>query len=415
MTEGDGVSFAEFTYPIMQGWDWWMLYSKLNVQMQIGGSDQYGNIVTGVDVVKTARDNEPDPAMRMPADPLLDNPVGFTVPLLTDSSGVKFGKSAGNAIWLDQFKTSTFELYGYFVRRPDADVENLLKLFTFMTMPSIRQIMSEQMEDPSKRVAQHRLAYEVVTLVHGEDAAKQARDEHQMMYSKGGPAIPYVTRTKEPGEEYSEPAGPTTPNNAPRIDMILPESLLMGTSIGRILFATGLAGSAKEGHRLALQKATHIAGMPGRRPGQSLPMEPAALSWNPIALWDPKETARYLIDGKILIFRKGKHNMRVVQMVSDEEYAASGQQYPGQQGTGRLRALRDMMKELKAGNTTPQQVRDSLLKEVEKEEAAGEENGDLIKFPKEKQDAVERLEKQLEELLQEVESKSDGSKPEASS
>ena len=392
-----------------------MLYSKLNVQMQIGGSDQYGNIITGVDIVKTARDNEPDPSLRMPADPLLDNPVGFTVPLLTDSSGAKFGKSAGNAIWLDQYETSTFELYGYFVRRPDADVENLLKLFTFMPMPSISQIMSEQMEDPSKRVAQHRLAYEVVTLVHGEAAARQAQNEHQMMYSKGGPAIPYVPKTKELGEEYIAPAGPTTPNNAPRVDMTLPESLLMGKSIGRILFATGLASSAKEGHRLAVQKALYIAGMPGRRPGQSLPMEPAALSWNPISLWDPKETARYLIDGKILIFRKGKHNMRVVQMVSDEEYKASGQQYPGQLGIGRLRALRDMMNELKAGKTTPQQVRDLLQSEAEKEAPAHQVLDDLIEFPKEKPTELEKLEKQLEKLLQEVESTPEDSKPEASS
>jgi tyrosyl-tRNA synthetase len=402
MTEGDGVSFAEFAYPIMQGWDWWMLYQRLHVQMQIGGSDQYGNIVTGVEVVKHARGNEPDPQKRMP-DGELDNPVGFTVPLLTDSSGAKFGKSAGNAVWLDEYLTSTFDLYGYFVRRPDADVESLLKLFTFMPMTAIRQTMEEQMEDPSKRVAQHRLAYEVLALVHGEAVAKKTQDEHRMRYSKGGLAVPLVAETTAPGDEYLAPEGPTTPNNAPRIDMILPESLIMGKSIGRILFATGLATSVSDGHRLAVQKAAYIGGAPGRRPGHGESMNPSELTWNPIVLWDPKETQRYLIGGKMLILRKGKHNMRIVQVVSDEEYKASGQHYPGQPGTGRLRALREHMRALKAGNTTPQMVRDALRKEAEADEVLASSN--TLKFPEKKSDEQTKLEAQLEDLLKDVEAK----------
>lgn len=410
MTEGDGVSFAEFSYPIMQGWDWWMLFSKQKVQMQIGGSDQYGNIITGVELVKAARDNETDPDQRMPAESVFDDPVGFTVPLLTDSSGVKFGKSAGNAVWLDNFMTTTFDLYGYFVRRPDADVENLLRLFTFMPLKEVQQVMAEQMEDPSKRVAQHRLAYEVVTLVHGEAAAKQAREEHQRMYSKGGASIPLVTRGQ--GEEYAAAEGPTTPNNAPRIDMILPESLIMGKSISRILFAAGLSSSVKDGHRLALQQGAYVAGKPGRAVGHGQAMDPAQLTWNPIKLWFPQETQKYLIDGQLLILRKGKHNVRIIRMVSDEEYKASGQKYPGQPFTGRLRAIREAMDALKAGNTTPQEVRETLLNEAEMDEE--DEKSAAIKFPKEKSSEETKLEAQLEELLKEVESKRDDSKQEAS-
>jgi len=410
MTEGDGVSFAEFSYPIMQGWDWWMLYSKQKVQMQIGGSDQYGNIITGIELVKAARDNEPDPQQRMSAESVFDDPVGFTVPLLTDSSGVKFGKSAGNAVWLDNFMTTTFDLYGYFVRRPDADVENLLRLFTFMPLKEVQQVMAEQMEDPSKRVAQHRLAYEVVSLVHGEAAAKQAREEHQRMYSKGGVSIPLVTR--EQGEEYAAPAGPTTPNNAPRIDMILPESLIMGKSISRILFAAGLSSSVKDGHRLASQQGAYVAGKPGRAATQGLPMDPAQLTWNSIKLWFPQETQKYLVDGQLLILRKGKHNVRIIKMVSDEEYKASGQSYPGQPYTGRLRAIRDAMIALKAGKTTPQEVREALLNEEEMDEA--EEDSAAIKFPKEKSSEQTKLEAQLEELLKEAESKREEPKEGAS-
>jgi tyrosyl-tRNA synthetase len=402
MTEGDGVSFAEFTYPIMQGWDWWVLFSKQKVQMQIGGSDQYGNIITGVDLVKTARDNETDPELRMPANSVFDDPVGFTVPLLTDSSGAKFGKSAGNAVWLDQFMTSTFDLYGYFVRRPDADVEKLLKLFTFMPMEAIREVMAQQMEDPSKRVAQHCLAYEVLSLVHGEAAAKDAQQQHRMVYAKGGVGIPLVA--KEPGQEYVAQSGPTTLNNAPRVDMILPESLIKGKSIGRILFAAGLAESAKAGHRLAEQQAAYVAGLPGRAVGKSQPMDPSELTWNPIKLWFPQETQRYLVDGKLLILRKGKHNVRIIEVVSDEDYKKSGQTYPGQPYTGRVRILQDRLEALSQGKTTPQKVREAMLQESVAEKGNADESSDLLAFPKDKSPEVTRLEDQLEELLKAAES-----------
>ncbi|KAK3300155.1 tRNA synthetases class I-domain-containing protein, partial [Chaetomium fimeti] len=354
MTEGDGVSFAEFTYPIMQGWDWWTLFQQRGVQMQIGGSDQYGNIVTGIEIVKTARDNETDAAKKIPANGPIDDPVGFTVPLLTDSSGVKFGKTAGNAVWLDQFKTSSFDLYGYFVRRPDADVEKLLKLFTFLPLDVIEGVMAEQVEDPSKRVAQHCLAYEVLTLVHGEKVAKETQEEHRMMYSKGGPRIPLVSKASDD----ESPDEPTTLNNAPRIDIKLPRSLIMGTSIGRILFAAGLATSAKDGHRLAQQQAAYIGGLPGRRPGKGQAMDPEQLTWNPVKLWFPEETNKYLIDNKLLILRKGKHNVRIIEMVSDEEYKDSDEHYAGQPYTGRFRYLQEYISALRRGTKSASEVRE---------------------------------------------------------
>lgn len=104
------MSFAEFAYPILQGWDWWTMFRN-GVQVQVGGSDQYGNILFGMDAVKAISKNT---VMEQQQDPLendLDKPIGFTTPLLTAPSGEKFGKSAGNAIWLDKDMTSTFELY----------------------------------------------------------------------------------------------------------------------------------------------------------------------------------------------------------------------------------------------------------------------------------------------------------------
>lgn len=111
MEKGDGLSFAEFTYPIMQAWDWWYMYQTKHVQLQIGGSDQFGNIVAGIDAVNYVRKTHHDPDVRQEKDDPLMKPVGFTVPLLTTASGEKFGKSAGNAIWLDGDMTSPFELH----------------------------------------------------------------------------------------------------------------------------------------------------------------------------------------------------------------------------------------------------------------------------------------------------------------
>ena len=111
------MSYAEFTYPLLQSWDWWHLYSTKDIQLQVGGSDQFGNILAGIDAINYIRLNHHKEGMRhdesnMDAmESFLQKPMGFTVPLLTTASGEKFGKTAGNAIWLDREMTSPFELY----------------------------------------------------------------------------------------------------------------------------------------------------------------------------------------------------------------------------------------------------------------------------------------------------------------
>lgn len=118
MEKGDGMSFSEFTYPLLQAWDWWQMYQNNGVQVQIGGSDQYGNIIAGMDAVKYIALNSatnPQHSKWLDKDGRLREdqaPMGLTVPLLTTTSGEKFGKSAGNAIWLDRSMTSSFDLYG---------------------------------------------------------------------------------------------------------------------------------------------------------------------------------------------------------------------------------------------------------------------------------------------------------------
>lgn len=106
------MSFAEFTYPLLQAWDWFYMYETKGIQMQIGGSDQYGNIVAGADALRYIKTTHHDPDVRKAKLDNLSSPVGFTTALLTTASGEKFGKSAGNAIWLDKDMTSVFDLYG---------------------------------------------------------------------------------------------------------------------------------------------------------------------------------------------------------------------------------------------------------------------------------------------------------------
>ncbi|KPM37400.1 Tyrosine--tRNA ligase, mitochondrial [Neonectria ditissima] len=325
MTEGDGMSFGEFMYPLLQGWDFWHMHNKLGIQMQIGGSDQFGNIVAGCEALKVIRDTEEAPHLKMPTGWQHD-PVGFTVPLLTDSAGAKFGKSAGNAIWLDEFKTSVFDLYGYFVRRSDEEVERLLKLFTFMSLESIQKTMAEHQKDPAARTAQHTLAFEVVSLIHGSQRALEEAKQHEFRF---GGVLPSVIN------EPPESSGIITPNNAPRSDIKLPKSI-MKLSPAKILFAAGLATSSSDGQRLVTQQGAYIAAQPGQKRG----LVPGNLSWTPMKAWFPEETARYLIDERMLILRKGKHNIRIVELISDEEWEASGEIYPGQPYTGIVRRMK---------------------------------------------------------------------------
>lgn len=111
MESGNGMSLGEFLYPVLQSMDWWHMYNTKGIQIQIGGSDQFGNIIAGIETIKYINENHYNEDLRENPQHFLNTPMGFTVPLLTSASGEKFGKSAGNAIWLDQDMTSTFDLY----------------------------------------------------------------------------------------------------------------------------------------------------------------------------------------------------------------------------------------------------------------------------------------------------------------
>lgn len=154
-----GISYTEFAYQIMQGYDFYELNDKYGVTLQIGGSDQWGNMTAGTELLRRKADK-----------------FGhvITVPLITDSTGKKFGKSEGNAVWLDATKTTPYEMYQFWLNVMDDDAVRFLKIFTFLSLEEIEEIGKEFDQARHQRLAQKVLAREVVTLVHGKEAYEQA-------------------------------------------------------------------------------------------------------------------------------------------------------------------------------------------------------------------------------------------------
>lgn len=154
-----GITYAEFSYTLLQGYDFMHLYQEKNCIMQVEGSDQWGNITTGIELIRKILGKEA---------------YGFTMPLILDKFGNKFGKSEGNALWLDKEKTSPYEIYQYLLNSDDSKVYEYLKVFTFLSKEEIEEIMQKQNECPEKRIAQKTLAYEVVKDIHSKEDAEHA-------------------------------------------------------------------------------------------------------------------------------------------------------------------------------------------------------------------------------------------------
>ncbi len=163
-----GISYTEFAYQIMQGYDFYELNQRYGVTLQIGGSDQWGNMTAGTELLRRKAD--------------VTGHV-ITVPLISDSTGRKFGKSEGNAIWLDADKTSPYQMYQYWLNTPDADAVRFLKIFTFLSLDDIAEIEKAFDAARHERLAQKILAKEVVTLVHGEEAYEQALNITEQLFA----------------------------------------------------------------------------------------------------------------------------------------------------------------------------------------------------------------------------------------
>lgn len=164
----NGISFTEFSYMILQAYDFHKLHQEQNCSLQLGGSDQWGNITAGLDLIGKMGGGDA---------------FGLTMPLVTKSDGKKFGKSESGAVWLDRTKTSAYQFYQFWINTDDSDVIKFLKYFTFLTREQIEALEAELAAHPEKRAAQRELAREVTRIVHGDEAVESAEKITQALFS----------------------------------------------------------------------------------------------------------------------------------------------------------------------------------------------------------------------------------------
>ncbi len=165
-----GISFTEFTYQILQSIDFHHLLKENDVELQIGGADQWGNITAGIDMIHKIEGSD-------------TAAFALTIPLMLKADGTKFGKTAGGAVWLDSEKTTPYEFYQFWLNQDDHDVVKYLKYFTFLKKEEIEKLAKKVADEPEKREAQRRLAEEVTAFVHGEDAVAQAEHISKALFS----------------------------------------------------------------------------------------------------------------------------------------------------------------------------------------------------------------------------------------
>ncbi len=169
--EGEtGMSFTEFTYQLVQGYDYYWLYQNKNCKLQMGGSDQWGNIITGTELIRKKCGSEAEA-------------FAFTCPLIKKTDGGKFGKTEKGNIWLDAIKTTPYRFYQFWLNANDTDAESWIKIFTFLDQPTIADLIAGQKKDASKRILQKALAKEVTIFVHGEEAYHKAVETTEKLFN----------------------------------------------------------------------------------------------------------------------------------------------------------------------------------------------------------------------------------------
>jgi tyrosyl-tRNA synthetase len=225
-----GISYTEFTYQLLQAADFCWLYEREQCEMQMGGSDQWGNIVTGIDLIRKR---------------LGKSAFGLTWPLLLKADGTKFGKSAGGAVWLDPERTSPYQFRQFFVQVDDADVEQQLLWFTLLPVSEIEEVMVGHREAPEQRRAQRLLASSVTSMVHGDEAARAADAAAEVLFGGDPAAAP---------REALEVVAREVPSTA------LVKAEVDGLDLVTVLVQTKLAASNGEARRLLAQGGLAVNG-----------------------------------------------------------------------------------------------------------------------------------------------------------
>ena len=268
-----GISFTEFTYQLLQAYDYLMLFEKYNCQLQTGGSDQWGNIITGINLISKVSENKEK----------LNQPHGIVYPLLTDSSGEKFGKSTGGNITINPAETSPYKFYQFFFNVSDSDVIKYLKIFTDKNYEEIKLLEKSTLNEPKKRIAQKDLAANLTTLIHGPGGLEKAEeitralfqgnlinlDSKEILDALEGSNITEITKNKLEGE---------------------------GIRFSELVVKSKMAKSLGEVRRLVSQGGLFL---------NDTKIENA----------DKKVTISDLIKGSIILIRRGKKNYTILRII----------------------------------------------------------------------------------------------------
>lgn len=264
-TARDGLSFTEFTYQLLQGYDFLYLYQHYGVKLQLGGNDQWGNMTTGTELIRRTLGNDVET-------------FALTCPLITKSDGKKFGKTESGNIWLDPKRTTPYKFYQFWLNVSDADAERYIKIFTSLDKPTIDALTEEHKQDPGLRVLQRRLAEEVTVMVHSRSALDTAIAASGILFGKA---------TKEALEQLDEQ---TFLDVFEGVEHYTIDKSALGQPAIDLFTATAPVFSSKGEMRKMVQGG-----------GFSLNKEKLADAQRPVTAFD-------LIDGKYLLAQRGKKN-----------------------------------------------------------------------------------------------------------
>ena len=268
LEQEDGISYTEFSYLLLQAYDFLMLYDRHGCTMQMGGSDQWGNITAGCDLIRRLRGARAH---------------GVVLPLVTTSSGVKFGKTEAGTVWLDQARTSAFRFFQFWLNTEDRDAATYLKYFTFLDRESIEALEAAAAEAPERREAQRALAREVTRLVHGDDAVVRAERASALLFGEGitGLNVDEVLAVLDDVPSSEWPAAAFEGD---------------GAALAELLVKTALASSKGEAMRLVKGGGIYVN---NRR----------------VADERGRVTAAQAIGGELLVLRKGQRQQHLVRIV----------------------------------------------------------------------------------------------------
>ncbi len=270
-TARDGLSFTEFTYQLLQGYDFLYLYQHLGVRLQLGGNDQWGNMTTGTELIRRTLGGDVEPAFAL------------TCPLITKADGKKFGKTESGNVWLDPKRTSPYKFYQFWLNVSDDDAERYIKIFTSLDRETIEALVAEHQQDPGRRTLQRRLAEEVTLLVHGQQALDMAQQATQILFGRATKdalvALDEQTLLDvfEGVEHY----------NLPAAELGRPAVELLTTAECPVFPSRGEMRKMVQGGGVSLNKEK-------------------------LQAFDRPLTAEDLIDGKYLLVQKGKKNYYLI-------------------------------------------------------------------------------------------------------